>query len=225
MRLAAAIVVLVAAPALAAERNVAVGSFDKLAVAVPADVAVATGRGGSVRVSGAEADLDRLDIRVDGSTLTIGSTPGIDWRWRSGAKVRIAVTVPMLRAVDLAGSGGIVVDRIRTPDFAASLAGSGAVRVGAVDARTVKLSSSGSGTIEAAGRCGAGRAEIAGSGGIRIAGLKCATLSASVAGSGTIDAYATQTATLATMGSGDINVAGGARCTVSSAGSGRAHCS
>jgi hypothetical protein len=50
-------------------------------------------------------------------------------------------------------------------------------------------------------------------------------LSGKIAGSGRIDVFATQTANLSIMGSGDINLTGGARCTVSSAGSGKAHCS
>lgn len=222
--LLAATGLIVAAPAFAAERDIPIGSFDRLAVSIPADVAVATGRGATVRVSGADADLDRLDIRVEGGTLKLG-TKRDSWSWNNRGKIRVAVTVPMLRSVELAGSGSVVVDRIKTTDFAAELSGSGSVRLGAVDAQTVKLSTAGSGSIDAAGQCGQGRAEIAGSGNIRIGGLKCATLEASVAGSGTIDGYAVRTATLATMGSGDINVAGGARCTVWSAGSGKARCS
>lgn len=223
--IAAAGLIAIAAPALAAERDIPVGAFDRLSVAVAADVAVATGRGGSVRIAGAAADLDRLDIRVDGTTLRIENKRGSGWSWGDRGKVRIAVTVPMLRSLDLAGSGGVVIDRIKTPAFAVDLSGSGSVRVGSVEATTVKLSSAGSGSIEASGTCGQGRAEIAGSGDIRIAGLKCATLAASITGSGRIAAYATQTATLSTIGSGDISLTGGARCTVSSAGSGKARCS
>ena len=92
-------------------------------------------------------------------------------------------------------------------------------------ASLVSLAIAGSGDISATGRCGAGTAKIAGSGDMKLDGLKCATLSASIAGSGNIRVVATQTANLSMIGSGDITLTGGARCTVSSAGSGKARCS
>ena len=226
IRLIAAVsLIALTAPAFAEERGFPVGGFDRLAVSGSADVMVMTGRAPSVRASGSAADLDRLDIGVEGGQLKIGHKREGMWSWHDGGKVHVAVTVPVLRSVDAAGSGGVVVDRIKVKDFAASLAGSGSIRVAALDASAVSLSSAGSGTIEAAGSCGDGAAKIAGSGAIRIAALKCANVSASIAGSGAIDAFASRSATLSTMGSGDINLTGGGRCTVSSAGSGKAHCS
>lgn len=216
---------LVATPALAAERDFPVGGFDRLEVAGSQEVAVATGRAPSVRASGSAEDLDRLDIHVEGGTLVVGTKRGMGWSWRDRGKVRIAVTVPMLRGIEVAGSGAVAVDRIKVRDFTAELSGSGSLRIAALDTGKASFATAGSGSIEAAGRCDSGEAETAGSGSIRIARLRCTTLSASTAGSGTIDAFASRTATLSTVGSGDINLAGGARCTVSTAGSGKARCS
>ncbi len=217
--------ILAAVPALADERSFPVDDFHGLALAGSPDVTVATGRAASVRAEGSAAALDRLEIYVDGGTLRIRTKKGLDWSWRDHGKVRIAVTVPMLRAVDVAGSGDVVVDTVKVRDFAGTISGSGSLNVAMLDADASSFAVSGSGTVTAAGRCGSGAAKIAGSGDLKLSGLRCATFSASVAGSGTIDAFATQTATLATMGSGDIRLAGGARCTTSTAGSGRVHCS
>lgn len=216
---------LLAAPVAAAERSFPVTDFHGVTLAGSPDVTVTTGRTASVRASGSDAALDRLEIVVEGGTLKIGTRHGLDWSWRDHGPVRIAITVPMLRSVDVAGSGDVIVDSVRVRDFAANITGSGSLRVAALDADMTSFNIAGSGTITAAGRCGAGTAKIAGSGELKLAALHCATLSASIAGSGSIDAFATQTATLATMGSGDIRLTGGARCTVSSAGSGTAHCS
>ena len=222
----AALTLLAAAPAAAAERNFPVGGFDRLALEGSPDVTVVTGRAPSVRATGDADALDRLDVHVEGGTLRIGhKRNGWNWDWGRHARTHVEVTVPMLRGVDTAGSGDVRVDRIKVRDFAGAIAGSGSLTVGSLDADTASFAVSGSGTATAAGRCGSGAAKIAGSGDVKLGGLKCATLSASVAGSGSIDAYATQTATLATMGSGDIRLTGGARCTVSTAGSGKAHCS
>lgn len=145
--------------------------------------------------------------------------------WRDHGRVHIAVTVPMLRAVDLAGSGGVAVDRVKVRDFDGSIGGSGRLTVAALDSDTAAFKVAGSGDMTVSGRCGSAKASIAGSGDLKLAGLKCATLSGKIAGSGRIDTFATQTANLSIMGSGDINLTGGARCTVSSSGSGKAHCS
>ncbi len=229
IRFVAAAAVLVttiaAAPVDAADRNFSVGDFSSLELTGSPDVTVVTGQAASVRASGSDAALDRLEIGVSGGTLKIGSKRGLDWSWRDHGRVTIAVTVPMLRAVDVSGSGDIVVDRVKSHDFTAAIAGSGSIRVAALDADLTNFSIAGSGSVTAAGRCSAGTAKIRGSGDLKLTALKCATLSANVTGSGSIDAYATQTATLSTTGSGDIRVTGGARCTVSSTGSGKAHCS
>ena len=220
----AALLLLAAGPAVAAERGFPVGSFDRVTVEGSADVVVSTGHGESVRASGDPTALDRLDVRVDGTTLKIGTKRGLDWSWRDHGPVRVAVAVPTLRAVDIAGSGSIAVDRVKTEAFAAVVAGSGSVTVAALDSDRASFVTRGSGSMTAAGRCGDGVARIEGSGDLKLAALKCTTLSASVAGSGSLEAFASRTATLATMGSGDITVTGGARCTTSTAGSGKIHC-
>ncbi len=227
IRHAAAVLILAAAaPAAAAERTFPVTAFDRVAVEGSPDVVVTTQHNESVHATGDATALDRLDIRVENNVLKIGrKRDSLGWSWGDHGRVHIAVAVPMVRGVDVAGSSAVTVDRVKGREFAAAIAGSGSLAVAALDADRTSFDISGSGTVTAAGRCNTGSAKIAGSGELKLSGLKCATLSASIAGSGTIDAFATQTATLATMGSGDITLTGGARCTVSTAGSGRAKCS
>ena len=226
IRLGIAAALLTAAPAFAAERSFPVGAFDRLALEGPPEVTVTTGRAVSVYATGDDAMLDKLDVRVEGGVLKIGRKRSVmNWDWGSHTRTRFAISVPMLHGVDIAGSGAVTVDRVKAHDFAAAIAGSGSVRVTALDTDTSNFEISGSGTATAAGRCGTGSAKISGSGELKLAALKCASLSGSIAGSGSIDAFATQTATLAIMGSGDITLAGGARCTTSTAGSGKVRCS
>ncbi|MGL4541496.1 MAG: head GIN domain-containing protein [Polymorphobacter sp.] len=209
--------------ARAEERSFPVTGFDRLASSGSADITVTTGKVPSVRVEASKDTLDRLDIRVDGSTLRIGMKKNIWGNWNSG-DIKIAVTVPMLRSVDLAGSGSLTVDRIKVPEFSASISGSGEASLPSLDADKVKLSIAGSGEFDAAGRCGDAHVNISGSGDVRIAKLQCATLHASIAGSGDLDAYATATANISVAGSGDVRVRGGAKCSTSKAGSGTVTC-
>lgn len=227
IRHAAAILLFTAAtPLVAAERTFPVTAFDRVAVEGSPEVTVTTRHNENVEAGGDAAALDRLDIRVENNVLKIGrKRDALSWSWSDHGRVRIAVAVPMVRGVDVAGSSAVTVDRVKGREFAVAIAGSGSLTVAALDADRTSFDISGSGTVTAAGRCNVGAAKIAGSGELKLAGLKCATLSASIAGSGSIDAFATQTATLSTMGSGNIKLTGGARCTVSTAGSGKATCS
>lgn len=216
---------LTGAAAHADERRFAVGSFDRLASSTSADVVVTTGKTPGVRAEASKDTLDRLDIRVDGNTLRLDmkkSSWGMSW---NTGKIKIHVTVPMLRSVDLAGSGSVVIDRIAVPEFSASISGSGETKLPSLDADSVKLSIAGSGEFDASGRCGDARINISGSGDVRIGGLKCTNVSASIAGSGDLDAFATGTAKLSVAGSGNARIRGGAKCSSSTAGSGTVSCS
>ena len=221
-----AVLLATAASASAAEMNVPVGSFDRVALCGSPDVTVTTGRAVSVRASGDQKALDLLDIRVEAGVLKIGTKPGKwNWgEWGGRGKVRIAVTVPMVRGVDLGGSGTVSVDRVKVPLFSAAIGGSGAIRIASLDTDVAKFSVAGSGSADAAGRCSKADIDVAGSGRLHLAGLKCETLSASIAGSGDIDATATRTASVSVMGSGDARIGGGARCSVSKHGSGSVVC-
>ena len=215
---------LVAAAAPAAELRFPVGDFDRIALGGSPDVVVTTGKAVSVVASGDQKALDRLEIRVVDGALKIGTKQGMNWSWGNYGKVSIVVTVPMVRGIEIGGSGTVTVDRIKVPQFSAEVGGSGSVKVGALDVQTASFTVGGSGDVAASGRCGDARASVGGSGNARLAGLQCATLVANVGGSGDIDAYASRSATLSLAGSGDIRVAGGAKCTISKSGSGQARC-
>ncbi|WP_181160022.1 head GIN domain-containing protein [Sandaracinobacter neustonicus] len=197
--------------------------FSEIVLAGSTDVTVTTGGRASVVATGADADLDRMDIRVDGKRLLIGTKPG-KWNWSSRDGVKVRVSVPALNAATISGSGDIDVDRVNGP-FAGRISGSGEMDLHTVNAPTLSLSISGSGDISAAGRCGTGSLSVTGSGDIDASRLTCETLTATTTGSGDIDARATGTADLRVTGSGDITVAGGARCTSKATGSGTTRCS
>lgn len=218
-----AVAALAALPASAAERSFTVGSFDRVSVAGASTVTVSTGKAISVRASGDDAALDQLDIRVENGTLIIGTKKRFGMSWSSG-KSSVFVTVPMVRAADVAGSGNVSVDRIEVPEFTSSVAGSGNLRLPKVVATKSRFSVAGSGTVEAAGTSTDVRASVAGSGDLLIAGLKSSTLSASVSGSGNVDAFATSSASVSVAGSGDVRVRGGAKCSISKSGSGSVDC-
>jgi hypothetical protein len=211
-----------AVPALAAERSFPVGNFTGVTLSGSPDVEVRTGVATSVVAQGEAADLDRLDIRVEGDRLVIATKPG-SWNWSARRGVRVRVGMQAVSGAAISGAGTMSVDRVAGP-FSARISGSGDMRLPSVDSETLTLATSGSGDMTVAGRCGAGTVSVTGSGNIDAGGLTCRTLAATVTGSGDITAAATDTATLRVTGSGDIAVTGGARCTAKSTGSGTTSC-
>jgi len=214
---------LVAGTAKAADRTFPVSGFTKLKLNGSPDVEVRTGSAASVRATGSSADLERLEIGVRSDELVIGMKSGTFTGWsRDGIKV--FVTVPILNAASVSGSGDMSIDRIKAGSFAAAVQGSGNMAVANIDSDKVSLSVNGSGDIRASGRCNSGSYAVNGSGDIDASGLKCQTLSVAVSGSGDVSGHASQTANLSSSGSGDIAIAGGARCTKASRGSGDVRC-
>jgi hypothetical protein len=209
------------------DRNYQVGAFQSIEVAGPYEVEVRTGGAPSVSASGPDKLIERLVVEVKGDRLLIHPRKqnGFNWSGSRGT-AKVQVTAPMLRAAAIAGSGGLMVDRITGDRFEGSIAGSGDLRLQTVEVQSLKLSIGGSGSVEA----GRGRARnadysIAGSGGIDARAMRADTASISIAGSGSVNGQATGSADVSIMGSGDVSLTGGARCNVSKMGSGEVRCS
>ena len=212
-----------AAALSAAERSFTVDRFDSIRLTDIAAVDIVTGEAVGVTAQGERADLDRLEVSDEGGILDIA--PQLRGGLSTGAvRIRLRITVPMINHVALRGAGAVSVNRIAAPGLTATLAGPGRIDVAAIDVQAANFSTAGSGTIVAAGRCREAKAASTGSGDIDIARLRCATLSAETAGSGDIRAFATTSAKVMITGAGNVSVGGGARCTVSAIGSGKATC-
>ena len=208
-------------------RNFQVGAFQSIEVAGPYEVAVRTGGAPSVTATGPEKLMDRLVVEVKGDRLLIHTRKknGFSWGGSKGT-ARIEVTVPMLRAAGIAGSGELSVDNIKGESFEGSIAGSGDLRVESIAVQALKVSIGGSGSVHA-GKGEARHAEynIAGSGGIEMGGVRTGNAKISIAGSGSVSGHASGAADVSIAGSGDVRLTGGAKCNVSKMGSGDVHCS
>lgn len=209
------------------QRDYPVGAFQSIEVAGPYEVEVRTGGAPSVTASGPEMLIERLVVEVKGDRLLIRPSKEKGFNWsRSNGTATIRVTAPMLRAAAIAGSGGIVVDKVTGDGFQGSIAGSGDLRLQSIDVESLKLSIGGSGSVEAGeGRARAADYSIAGSGGIDTPAVRTESASVSIAGSGSINLQATGSANVSIMGSGDVSLTGGAKCTVKQMGSGEVRCS
>lgn len=214
-----------AGAAQAAERGFTVAGFDRVRTAGPFDVVVKVGGPISVRASGRQAAIDRLQVTSEGGQLRIDAIKGGWGGWDADlGRVTVAVTMPSLRAVALAGSGNVAVDRVRSTAFDAAVAGSGDLTVGTVQADALTLTLNGSGDLTVSGRAARGKVVLTGSGDIHAAGLTLGTAQVAVAGSGGAALAATGTAAVSLVGSGDVTITGPAKCAVTKRGSGDVVC-
>jgi Putative auto-transporter adhesin, head GIN domain len=208
------------------KRSFAVRAFDAVSLEGSDNVRVVRGPLAPVTATGKASALDKLAIRVEGNTLKIGRKPGRGWSmgWNSDGDVTVTVTVPDVRAVAVAGSGNMTVDRVDRDVFSASVAGSGDLKIAALRARSVVLGVTGSGKLDAAGSVQNAQMNVRGSGDVDAMGLASARATISVAGSGNLGTTVTESATIAVSGSGDVAVRGTDRCAITKSGSGEVTC-
>ena len=208
-------------------RTFNLAGFDSVSLGGAANVVVTVGGAHSVRAEGPQHDLDRLEIKVDGSTLEIG-TRREKRRWFSsdhgGAAITIHVTLPALKAAAIGGSGDIVIDKVEGESFAAAIGGSGDIEVKSMRVGEAAFAIGGSGGIAAAGTAQRSAISIGGHGDVRAENLETRSTQVSIAGSGEVRAKAMDTADVTVVGSGDVEIAGTAKCKVSKIGSGDVRC-
>src|SRR5687768_2527859 len=160
-------------------RNFPVGEFTKLALRGGHDVIVTVGGAPSVRAEGDSGLIERLEIKVEGDELVIGSKHRRRWFGGSHddgrAKVVVHVTVPSLAAASIDGSGDLRVDKVQGESFKAAIAGSGDMQIGDLRVRRSDFSIAGSGGITAKGTTESSDVSIAGSGDVDISGLASKT--------------------------------------------------
>ncbi len=209
----------------AGTRTFAVGGFSAVSLEGSDDVRVVRGPVISVVANGGADVLDKLDIRVEGTTLKIGrKRTGWAMSWSRDKGAVVVVTAPSITAADVAGSGDMTLDRVDGDAFDGSLADSGSLRVDALTVKRASLSLGGSGDLIAIGAVDQSNLSIAGSGDIDAAKLKSRRADISISGSGDIAAGASESAAISISGSGNATVTGTDKCAISKNGSGEARC-
>ena len=210
-----------------ATKSFALTGFTAVEVAGPDDVTIRRGDAFSITATGPQAQIDELEIKLDGTTLSIGrkragfSFSGSD----DNDDVDIAITLPKLDGVRLTGSGSVDADAVEGTAVKAVLTGSGDLKVAKFSGASAELTLSGSGDIEiASGAIKTGDVSVTGSGDIDADGLIAETLDISITGSGNVEAQASRGATVNILGSGDVELTGGGTCTTKTIGSGTATC-
>ncbi|MBD8547093.1 head GIN domain-containing protein [Sphingomonas sp. CFBP 8760] len=203
-----------------AQRRFDVAGFEKVDLASSDRVVIVVADRFAVTAAGDPRAVAALAITVRDGMLRVDRIPG---RYRDrGATV--TVTMPVLRAASLSGSGSLRADGVTGPGFVGELAGSGSMTLTGLTAASVRLDLGGSGSIVADGRTDAVDIDLGGSGRVDAQALATPMVAIDMGGSGSIVAAASRAATIEAGGSGTVRVTGGARCDVHKSGSAIVRC-
>lgn len=227
MFLPLAVLALYSAPAPAAERRVGIGSFERIRVDGPFEVRVATGRSPGASVSGDRDLIERIEVRVEGTTLIVrmGSN---GWGERPYVAAEtapvITLTTPSLVAATVFSGGRITIGRMRGQRVDLTVSGSGTLALTTADAEQLNASVIGTGTITLGGRATRARLLTNGPGAIDAGALSVNELVVRLDGPGETRAQARYSAQVTNTGLGKVTIAGNAKCTVKALAGGPVTC-
>jgi hypothetical protein len=167
------------------------------------EVNIYPGEESGVQVEAAENLMNLIITRVSGGELIIETRRGSCIR--SSEHIRVTVTVPDLRHMDLNGSGTLWCDTLSTQNLEVDLDGSGTIQCISLVVPTLDINLSGSGKIETEGTFTTVNAVIDGSGEIILSGeSQTADLRINASGNILADDLFTGTCYAAITGSGTI---------------------
>jgi len=158
--------------------------FTRIVIEGAMDLTVEVGKSQSVKITGDDDYLNRVETKVEGNTLYL-SQEGRRWH---DVEVDVEISVRKLEGIFLEGAADIVATGIESNEFDLEIDGAGDV------------------TLE--GTCGALTIEINGAGDVDAEDLKCKSVDATINGAGDIDAYASESVEAELNGVGDITICG-----------------
>ena len=185
--------------------------FNRVEVAGGFKVIYEQGEQCSVRIEAPEQAINEMTVYVKNDELRIRKS--VDKPTVRQSNVKIYVTSPDIKVVDMAGSGMFTASNpVNVGKFKADLAGSGKIMLAQLSCDAADLELAGSGLIEF-GKLDAkvsAKADIAGSGDIKIGEMTCAKFNIEIAGSGNVncDNITADDVKADIAGSGDVNLKG-----------------
>lgn len=222
----AAVVLLVVAPAAAAEKRFGLTSFDAIEVNADYIVEVTTrGPVGAV-ATGPQDALDRLVIEARDGRLVIGQRQfaGDAERRAPRGAVTIRINAAYLRSATMGGAGSLQVDQMKGTRVTIGLRGPGTFSVGAIATDRLSVAMIGNGTMTLGGTAKQAQVTVSGAGMFDAGALKVDMLTFDGEGAGDYRLHADKTAKVTARGVGKTVVLGNPVCTVRNAGAGPVQC-
>lgn len=149
---------------------------------------------------------------VEEGTLHIRFREGAVWSWNAGSGMHATVKLPKVSAIGVEGPAHVEVFGARTEQLRAGIGGAGRIELTGIEADMVEFGTGGSGSITASGMAQAAKYGTGGSGSIDAKRLRAKNAQIGVGGSGSVYADVSERAEIGVLGSGKVEVVGGATC-------------
>jgi len=197
-----------------------VTGFDEVAFSISGEVYISFGQEYKVTLEGDKDYLAKVETKVAGGTLVIKSEK---WFNTSNEKIVARITMPLLKGLDLSGSGKVFInDLLKTQSMEVDISGSGKIYAKEVEINKFECDISGSGSLEFSGSGTIDNAElsVSGSGNLAAPSTRIARFEINISGSGRCDCYVTEKLEGSISGSGNITYSGNPKIDASISGSG-----
>lgn len=225
-------------------RDFAAVGYDRIAVRGCDNIVIALGARFSVSAQGPAGSLAAIGVSVRGGVLGVLRAPGsCDSRARKPAAT-ITITLPVLKGLEVGGTGSVRIGAIAGPVFEARLngtgnltiaglrttrtvidrSGTGTATLNGVRAAKLSLRLSGTGRIVADGRADALAIAASGTGHVDTSTLTTGGLSIDASGTGSVRAQVSGPAGIDASGIARVIVTGRPQCAVTKSGLARVTC-
>jgi hypothetical protein len=191
--------------------------FTGVSLGLPGQVEVRIGDVESVSVETDENLMPLIETVVANGSLEIRAKRQTNLKART---LKFVVQAKQIDRLQVAGSGSIVSEPLRSPKLGLEVAGAGLIDVKDVDCESVSIAIGGSGDLKVAGTTRRLSVKIGGSGDVQAGQLKAEDAQVSVAGSGDVTVWSRDTLKVSIAGSGDVNYYGDPKVSLSAAGPG-----
>lgn len=201
------------------ERRIDTESFNAIENSIPATVVVNQGESLLISAKGQSNILDLIKLEVMNNKLRIGFEKNcVNTNYDS---LIIQVTLPNLKALEVNGSGQVVVEDVfQCDNLELSISGSGEIKASVKASNSLEASISGSGSLDLFGNAPQTSFDISGSGEIHAFNFQAKKSTISVSGSGDAELYVIESLDASVSGSGDIQYKGSPQISTSISGSG-----
>lgn len=198
-----------------------VPAFNSIALSFSANVYVSQGTERSVEIEADEGVMDIIVTEVRGQTLVLKTENAF---WNRTGKVKINITVPEIRELDVSGSGDIIAQTpFRTDELDLTVSGSGSIQIDDLQSTLITSKITGSGDVKLSGSATGGEMEtvITGSGSCNAEDLEVSRADVKITGSGSARINVSERLIARITGSGSVLYRGNPVVDANSTGSGR----
>lgn len=182
-----------------------VGTFDAIELDGAVDLRLTQGAKPSVVVEAPDSAVSLIQTTASSGRLRVAMTECVR---TSGAVMRVHVTVPTLRAIEVRGAGEVEgVGTLRGDELALTVHGAGELTL-ALQVDALAIAVYGAGELTLTGRAATQRVDIHGAGEIEGFGLTSARAIVRVYGAGEVEVHATDELDAEIGGAGEITYRG-----------------